>query len=1121
LKFARLLQWHRRMLLLYETAGGYAIFRISEKFNLTKVDDLWSEFESPDKARQFVQLVNFKKFSDINESLQSTMDIVENKCSKTLKKVIKKFVLPEMQEKLAVADAKLGSLIQEKFPGISCLSNSKIIELFRGVRSNLNALLVDIPRRELENMAVALAHNMSRHKLKFTAEKIDMMIVQAIGLHDDLDRELNNYAMRCREWYGWHFPELGKCITDHLLYAQTVQRIGFRECAPMTNLSDLLSEDLQKKVKDMSLHSLGTEISTTDLKSIKLLCGQIIEISKYRTELGNYLKARMFSLAPNLASLTGEIIGARLIARAGSLLSLSKMSASTVQIIGAEKALFRAIKTKRDTPKYGLIYHAQIISSVPPKLKGKVARMLANKATLAVRYDALSEHTDDGDLNILGLEQRAKLEKRIKALETGVAHQASKGKRVAFKAAAYTIQGRGEVYDTSADFTLPRKRKNENDDTSDLIDKKKSRLASTVKDQVEQTEKLTIEEHQLAEEAERRKVGKKVKKEKHSKDDAALMKQSAVESVVELEVVESSVIVEEDNDKKKKKKKKRSSGSADTTTTLAVETLHEIKTEPQLEIAQDVKAQKKKRKHKGGEEIESSEKKITVKEDDDKDEEKDADLKNVSQELAVKSKKKKKMKKQQIEEHEEKEEQHLYGEEEKEEEEEEESELNLSTQSTEKKKKKKKKKKNDSVVEVGMRSIYKEVAFRVVVVVVVVVVVAAAAAALAALAAPAAPAPAPAPATVPATAPAIASVAAVGQISFMLGYEQNRPPPCQRPFWKIRAHMLPKSLRKQHFKDAWPRKEEACAPEILSIRRNRQLFVLCRHRPVLAKSLLSGLKEAVRECQFQMKHNRWNCSFGYHSIDYTLLDDPPILNFGYKETSFLVALSSAGAAWSVARACANGQLTSCTCNNRQHSSQQAWKWGGCSYSIKFGLVNSRRLLTSKHSIHKANLLKLVYKHNLKAGRMALKRTLKRDCKCHGISGSCQMKTCWKSPAEFREIGTHLKKKLSRAMFILQNHSPNDSRYIAQQLKAAELVYFEQSPTYCEPLSHIRSVGTRGRICSVRNQTHSFADCEIVCCGRGYFHQAELVVENCNCKFHWCCQVMCEKCRRTNWISKCR
>ncbi|KRX14966.1 Nucleolar protein 58 [Trichinella nelsoni] len=688
------------MLLLYETASGYAIFRISEKFNLMKVDDLWSEFESPDKARQFVQLVNFRKFSDINQSLKSTMDIMENKCSKPLKKVIKKFVLPEMQEKLAVADAKLGNLIQEKFPGISCLSNSKITELFRGVRSNLNALLVDIPRRELENMAVALAHNMSRHKLKFTAEKIDMMIVQAIGLHDDLDRELNNYAMRCREWYGWHFPELGKCISDHLLYAQIVERIGFRECAPMTNLSDLLSEDLQKKVKKMSLHSLGTEISTTDLKSIKLLCKQIIEISKYRTELGNYLRARMFSLAPNLASLTGEIIGARLIARAGSLLGLSKMSASTIQIIGAEKALFRAIKTKRDTPKYGLIYHAQIISTVPQKLKGKVARMLANKATLAVRYDALSEHTDDGDMNILGLEQRAILEKRIKALETAVvgAHQATKTKKVRFREAPYIIHGGGEFYDTSADFTLPRKRKHENDNTSDFIETKKLKLTSILKDEKkERSKKLTIQKHQLTEEAEGYKVDKKIKKEKHLKEEeSVLMEQTAVESFVEQEeMVESSVIVEEDSDKKKKKKrKKRTSDSADITLE-SVEALGEIKTEPQLEIVQDVNVKKKKRKRKSGEDIESSEKKITVKEekekeekrkdDDDNVEEEDTDSKNLSQELSVKSKKKKKMKKQQIEE-----EQHLYGEEE--EETGEESKLNLSTQSIEKKKKKKKEK---------------------------------------------------------------------------------------------------------------------------------------------------------------------------------------------------------------------------------------------------------------------------------------------------------------------------------------------------------------------------------------------------------------------------------------------
>uniref|UniRef100_A0A5S6Q8X8 Protein Wnt n=1 Tax=Trichuris muris TaxID=70415 RepID=A0A5S6Q8X8_TRIMR len=319
---------------------------------------------------------------------------------------------------------------------------------------------------------------------------------------------------------------------------------------------------------------------------------------------------------------------------------------------------------------------------------------------------------------------------------------------------------------------------------------------------------------------------------------------------------------------------------------------------------------------------------------------------------------------------------------------------------------------------------------------------------------------------------------------------------------------------------SWTKKEEGCVPELLTLRRNRYLLMLCRRKPVLAKSLLSGLREAVRECQYQMKHNRWNCCFDYQPSDYTLLNDPPIVRFGYKEASFFVALSSAGAAWSVAKACANGRLASCSCNVRQDSSQQAWKWGGCSYSIKYGLLNSRKLLISKPTSWNTNLMRIVYRQNLKAGRMALKKTLRKDCKCHGVSGSCQLKTCWKSPAEFREIGKHLKHKLSKAKFLLQNHSPNDSRFIGQKLRSAELVYFEQSPSFCEPLSYIRSVGTKGRVCNVRNQTHNLGDCKAICCGRGYYQQAETIFENCNCKFYWCCRVTCDKCRRTKWVSKC-
>lgn len=137
---------------------------------------------------------------------------------------------------------------------------------------------------------------------------------------------------------------------------------------------------------------MGTEISDSDIAHINSLCDQVIAITAYRTQLAEYLRNRMNAIAPNLTALVGELVGARLISHAGSLLSLAKHPASTVQILGAEKALFRALKTKHDTPKYGLIYHvrcvyfnnsteplscdvrlqASLIGQAPPKLKGKV-----------------------------------------------------------------------------------------------------------------------------------------------------------------------------------------------------------------------------------------------------------------------------------------------------------------------------------------------------------------------------------------------------------------------------------------------------------------------------------------------------------------------------------------------------------------------------------------------------------------------------------------------------------------------------------------------------------------------------------------------------------------------------
>merc|ERR1712100_156586 len=138
----------------------------------------------------------------------------------------------------------------------------------------------------------------------------------------------------------------------------------------------------------------GTEISEEDLLNIKQLCDQVISLCEYRSQLYDYIKSRMNAVAPNLTVLVGELVGARLIAHSGSLLKLAKQPASTIQILGAEKALFRALKTKSCTPKYGLIYNASLVGQAKSNLKGKISRTLANKCALCVRYDALGENQD-------------------------------------------------------------------------------------------------------------------------------------------------------------------------------------------------------------------------------------------------------------------------------------------------------------------------------------------------------------------------------------------------------------------------------------------------------------------------------------------------------------------------------------------------------------------------------------------------------------------------------------------------------------------------------------------------------------------------------------------------------
>lgn len=401
------------MYVLYETPAGYALFKCKDS-KLPAADELFREFESGEKARKLVKLEAFCKFENTAHALEEASCIVEGSLSKDLKKFLKKKIGEgeEVSEKLAVSDPKLASSISKKL-GLKVVTDASIQELFRGIRSQLGELVEGISEGELGAMSLGLSHSLSRHKLKFSPEKVDTMIVQAIHLLDELDKELNTYSMRLKEWYGWHFPELAKIVVDNAAFARVVRHLGFRTNAAACDFSVVLPEELCAEVKAAAEISMGTEISEEDMININALAEQIVSISEYRTELYDYLKNRMMAIAPNLTAMVGELVGARLIAHAGSLLNLAKYPASTVQILGAEKALFRALKTKHDTPKYGLIFHASVVGQAAPKLKGKISRVLAAKTSLCIRADALG----DKDTPEIGISCRIKVEERLRALE--------------------------------------------------------------------------------------------------------------------------------------------------------------------------------------------------------------------------------------------------------------------------------------------------------------------------------------------------------------------------------------------------------------------------------------------------------------------------------------------------------------------------------------------------------------------------------------------------------------------------------------------------------------------------------------------------------------------------------
>nr|XP_003229289.1 PREDICTED: protein Wnt-9a [Anolis carolinensis] len=291
---------------------------------------------------------------------------------------------------------------------------------------------------------------------------------------------------------------------------------------------------------------------------------------------------------------------------------------------------------------------------------------------------------------------------------------------------------------------------------------------------------------------------------------------------------------------------------------------------------------------------------------------------------------------------------------------------------------------------------------------------------------------------------------------------------------------------------------------------------MCRRDPGVAETLMEAISMSALECQYQFRFERWNCTLeGRYRAS--------LLKRGFKETAFLFAISSAGLTHAMAKACSAGRMERCTCDEAPDlENREAWQWGGCGDNLKYSNKFVKEFLGKKSN---KDLRARVDFHNNLVGMKVIKAGVETTCKCHGVSGSCTVRTCWRQLSPFHEIGKQLKQKYETALKVgsttneatgegdisppkksIQGHGDQIPR-------TTDLVYIDDSPSFC--LMSRYSPGTWGRKC------YKDKNCESICCGRGHNTQSRVVTRPCQCQVRWCCYVECKQCTQREEVYTCK
>jgi len=321
--------------------------------------------------------------------------------------------IEKLGEKEVIVEEQMLARALSRFGNLSVqIKANKITKWFRENQDEyLTKLGITKTPEEISSFRHDVAIRLSKAKVSAASGEKDLLVKNAIDAIDEIDKSINIFVMRLREWYSVHHPSLSKLVEDQDQYARIL-----RECSDKESMTrDLLvsagvSDDSTELILKAIPGDIGAELRDIDLNIIKTLAIAIDDLYNTRKELEDYVEIVMQNISPNMTGLVGSLVGARLISLAGSLKELARKPSSTVQVFGAEKALFRSLKTGADPPKHGVIFRVSEINTAPYWQRGKIARALAGKLSIAARIDAYSDRN-------IGISLREDFLKRVEEIK--------------------------------------------------------------------------------------------------------------------------------------------------------------------------------------------------------------------------------------------------------------------------------------------------------------------------------------------------------------------------------------------------------------------------------------------------------------------------------------------------------------------------------------------------------------------------------------------------------------------------------------------------------------------------------------------------------------------------------